>query len=506
LLGVNINMLWKALNVVVLPIVVAICLLGNFTAGNIAPSRDIVGDVLSVVREHGAQWILELGVVLSCVIFILLQNRQTAGTFWDFDARDLWLVGIAVIGLLGYFSYRTYLESFQAFTMFAGMALGKGTSLWTSWAAKLCQLRVGNLTSIILLIIICNSGTWIIWPLGTIYQYQEQMRWSGIWENPNIYGLLVGVGITIAFGLLAYSYGAIRAGETSACKCKVWRLSALGLLGMSIGSMGLGLVRSYSRGAWVATVCGVFYLLALLSRNWRVWQCIALERGHENDVSCAHPHGLRLVAWLHRNRSQLCGILLVVGFVAVSHLRNTEQLFARRAFSALNTVDCSWRNRIAAWEGALQITAEHPLLGTGWGKPEPLFGHYYMPPKLNESAAIEMNDYFMLGATLGIPALFCFCMYLWLSLTRKAESGKQKAEIREADWLQTTCRAGAVVLLIGFWFDGGLFKLPTAATFWILLELGAAAPSQSHTVTAISKEDPCPILNPVNSVNPVFPL
>jgi hypothetical protein len=25
-----------------------------------------------------------------------------------------------------------------------------------------------------------------------------------------------------------------------------------------------------------------------------------------------------------------------------------------------------------------------------------------------------------------------------------------------------------------FWFDGGLFKLPTAALFWVLLELGTA--------------------------------
>jgi hypothetical protein len=40
------------------------------------------------------------------------------------------------------------------------------------------------------------------------------------------------------------------------------------------------------------------------------------------------------------------------------------------------------------------------------------------------------------------------------------------------DWLKTVCRAGALVLAVGFWFDGGLFKLPTAATFWILLELG----------------------------------
>lgn len=27
-------------------------------------------------------------------------------------------------------------------------------------------------------------------------------------------------------------------------------------------------------------------------------------------------------------------------------------------------------------------------------------------------------------------------------------------------------------MLVGFWFDGGLFRLATGATFWILLELG----------------------------------
>jgi hypothetical protein len=40
--------------------------------------------------------------------------------------------------------------------------------------------------------------------------------------------------------------------------------------------------------------------------------------------------------------------------------------------------------------------------------------------------------------------------------------------------MQVASRAGAMVLLVAFWFDGGLFTLPTAAVFWILLELGTA--------------------------------
>jgi hypothetical protein len=37
-----------------------------------------------------------------------------------------------------------------------------------------------------------------------------------------------------------------------------------------------------------------------------------------------------------------------------------------------------------------------------------------------------------------------------------------------------------VVLLVGFWFDGGLFKLATGATFWILLELGRMGDHEMH--------------------------
>ena len=45
--------------------------------------------------------------------------------------------------------------------------------------------------------------------------------------------------------------------------------------------------------------------------------------------------------------------------------------------------------------------------------------------------------------------------------------------------LSAVCRAVAVDMLVGFWFDGGLFKLATGATFWVLLELGREQPIMS---------------------------
>ena len=46
-------------------------------------------------------------------------------------------------------------------------------------------------------------------------------------------------------------------------------------------------------------------------------------------------------------------------------------------------------------------------------------------------------------------------------------------EVQEGEALRAACLAGALVFVVAFWFDGGLFKLPTAALFWVLLELGA---------------------------------
>ena len=77
-----------------------------------------------------------------------------------------------------------------------------------------------------------------------------------------------------------------------------------------------------------------------------------------------------------------------------------------------------------------------------------------------------------------MPALVCFLVYVWLSLRGSPQSlvtrveGRGSREEHALDWLQATCRAGAIVLLVGFFFDGGLFKLATGSVFWILLELG----------------------------------
>jgi O-antigen ligase len=153
-------------------------------------------------------------------------------------------------------------------------------------------------------------------------------------------------------------------------------------------------------------------------------------------------------------------------------LRGSQWLPARRAVSVANANDFSWRNRVAAWEGALQMMAEKPWFGFGWNQPERVYDSLYRSSKVPEGAAIQLNDYFTLGTTLGIPALLCFVMYVTLSLIRHLPEPTDHWSLITDYWLKAVCRSAAIVLLVGFWFDGGLFKLATAAPFWILLELG----------------------------------
>ena len=183
-----------------------------------------------------------------------------------------------------------------------------------------------------------------------------------------------------------------------------------------------------------------------------------------------------------------CAILAVTAVISLSFLRNdwtvSKNLSVRRAFSLGNINDFSWRNRVAAWEGASQMTLEKPLVGFGWNQPELFYNNLYSLPRIIESVTIHLNDYLMLGASIGIPALACFIIYIVLSL--RPESAVLFVQCKPISffetssvWLGATCRAAAVVLIVGFWFDGGLFNLPTASAFWILLELGRSVRRES---------------------------
>jgi hypothetical protein len=271
---------------------------------------------------------------------------------------------------------------------------------------------------------------------------------------------------------------------------------------IAAGILGFGLVKSYSRGAWVGAAVGLGYL------GWR-WLSYGEHRTSniEHRTSKSGDSGgqkpdaggrkseevgrsdtgnwkpailtrscVSCFSWCRRNWAPVTVIVLSLLVLAFWSFQHTEQAVVRRAFSAGNLNDFSWRNRVAAWVGSLQMMAERPLAGYGWNQPERMYDQYYRAPSVHEGMAIQLNDYLTLGTTLGIPALVCFLAYMALSLSSKSgvQSSASKALAPATCHLSaaTVCRAGALVLLLAFWFDGGLFRLATATVFWVLLELG----------------------------------
>ncbi len=302
------------------------------------------------------------------------------------------------------------------------------------------------------------------------YTYRGERRASGLWVSPNTYGLLMGAGLVLSLACISQAYRLRPASQSSdeperndrssvstvITRNTKWISITLMLLSGAVAALFVAsLLRSYSRGAWLATLAGLVYFCFQTTCSASRSNCEMRRISRLNN----------LLTWLRRNfwvGAVVCTSLLLI---VTSRSMNTEQLLVRRAISAANVNDFSWRNRVAAWEGALQIMADHPFVGVGWHRISREFEYFYVPSKLAEHSSIIVNDYLTLGMALGIPALLCFAALIWISFRNPP------THRFERHWTVTASRSALIILLVGFWFDGGLFKLALAAPFWLFLEL-----------------------------------
>ncbi len=450
----------------------------------LAPALD---EIAAALGDQETQRMLFACAGTYLVAFVTLRRRLVGagriGAGWSVCfPPELWLGGLLVAVALAYaFDFGQASKSTDALTLLTAIMLGQAVALWecrTQNAEN--RNRDGRAVSALVILL----GAAAVWQAeqGHFFQYRGQTRWAGPWDNPNTFGMLMGAGAVLAVGLLVWSLKpkaqsapsaecGMQSAESS-LKSKVQSLKpyALGtVMVVAAGAMGVGLVKSYSRGAWVGAGVGMLYLLGKAESRK---QKAEMGRGKAEG-----PKAERLKAEVLKAARRwvvvavICGSVAVLGFWG---LRDTGWAMARRVYSVANANDFSWRNRVAAYEGALQMMAERPWFGFGWNQPERVYGALYSPVKVGEHMAIQLNDYFILGMTLGIPALACFVAYVGLGLRQKSPIANRQSRMSHV------CRAGAVVLLVAFWFDEGLFKLATGATFWILLELGRAGDHEIH--------------------------
>jgi hypothetical protein len=340
-----------------------------------------------------------------------------------FNANDLPLIGLLLIAIAVCFIGDTASQpTANAIIFLAGVTLGKGTRVFLGkgekWPPVPKRSESGKSAVrnfLIGLVVLLAFSSW--WHLDMTNNLYQGPRWMGLWTDPNIYGMLMGAGFGLAVGLLLGRQ-----------KIDLKRQKLLHVvLFIAAAMIGTGLIFSYSRGAWIGTVVGLLYMAKVCGRfKWRF----------------VLP-GIFVVA--------------VVIYFFWHSTADTDSWYLKR----LDLSRPSAQHRVAAWRGAFQIIRDHPF-GVGWNNAVDAYEKNYLPHE-GGAGAITMNSYLMLGTELGLPALVCFLVLIHLKFKPKA-----------ADPLQIACRAGSLVLLVAFWFDGGLFELPTAAVFWILLELGTS--------------------------------
>jgi O-antigen ligase len=490
-----------------------------------------LAEVAAVLADPGSQWMVFVCEGIYFVGFVVLRRRLASqrrpGTRWNASLPgELWLLGMLAVAAVAYaLDYPGAAQSTQALTLLGGAMIGQGAAFWESRKQKAESRNGGGGTVLALIILLAGAAVWQV-EAGHLFQYRGQARWAGPWDNPNTFGVLMGAGAVLAIGLLASGKAESRkqkaemGGEHPASNIQHptsnWGRWVLGkaesrkqkaeigtgqaemlkaarrwAVVAAAGAMGVGLVRSYSRGAWVGTAVALMYLLLKAERRKQKAEIgrgkgeSGKQRAETSRGNAEKPKTEKLT--VARRWGTVAVICAAVGVVGFWTFQQSAGSVARRAYSVANANDFSWRNRVTAWEGALQMMAEKPWFGYGWNQPERVYGAYYCPAKVDEAAAIQLNDYFMLGMTLGVPALACFVMYAGLCLAgrpfwevcRLGETTDYRP-LTTDNWLSVACRAGAIVLLAGFWFDGGLFKLATAATFWILLELGRRGNHERH--------------------------
>ncbi len=344
--------------------------------------------------------------------------------FLKFSRNDLLLIGLLFIGMSVYLiSYAATSRAVDAIILLAGVMLGKSAfallrrdERGTNAANLTCHLSF--FTFLVGLVgLLAFSSWWHLEPTG-VYRGS---RWMGLWDNPNIYGMLMGAGMALAIGLLAAN-----------AKFKIQKPKANWLLGIAVFMLGVGLVMSYSRGAWLGAAIGLLYLAWSYGKlKWR--------------------YVLTVVA-----------VAAAMAWYLWGSTPDSAPWYVKRA----DLGRPSAQNRATAWRAGLEIMRDYPL-DVGWNNAVKIYERKYSPPE-GGPGALTTNDYLMLGTELGIAALLCFVTYCVLCLRGKCRIDNEEGRI------QAACRAGAIVLLVAFWFDGGLFKLATASVFWVLLELGAS--------------------------------
>ena len=273
----NRGTLWSAVRTALELPVLALCLFWDCpTVKTTHLTGSFVAEASAILRDSTTQWMIFVCAGSYLAGLIILRRRGAgpgrAGTHRDASLpSEVWLGGLMLAAATAYgLGYLEAAASTQALTLPVAAVLGQGAAFWEARREKVGRTKGAGGTVLALIILLAGAAVWRT-ETAHFFRYRGQARWSGPWDNPNVFGVLMGVGVVLAAGRLVQSprskvyslksWG--REHRTSNTEHRTLKLGpwlTRGFFLAAAGVMGVGLVKSYSRGAWVGAALGLAYL------------------------------------------------------------------------------------------------------------------------------------------------------------------------------------------------------------------------------------------------------
>jgi hypothetical protein len=269
-------------------LLVIFCLFGEYVAfagGSFISTAS--SNVKSVFRDPAIQWIVVLSIGIYQVAFSGIRKRRLWGSIKPMRALETSRRGVLVISALVYFfNYQCASQSVQPVMLLGGALVGSMAWVNMFWRHEpgINRRSLGRFMTltVLLLTIAC------FWKFrnGSPFAYQQVARRMGPWDNPNLYGMLMGSGMILATGLTFFSLGWANASNS---RWKFWSCFRSALFLVAATALCYGLWKSYSRGAWLGACVGSVYLLIRWSK-WRLFCCLCAVRMADLVVLATAAH------------------------------------------------------------------------------------------------------------------------------------------------------------------------------------------------------------------------
>jgi len=280
---------------------------------------------------------------------------------------------------------------------------------------------------------IATIGGLTQWKKGR-FEYHSAFRATGLWNNPNTFGMFMACGLIVLCALIVNSS---RIGSPADKSYRSNRyLRSLYLLILCLVSLGLG--RSLSRGAWFASVMGLGTFALILSKT-----------------SC--------IADLRRSMQTRAAILVfpaIIAFLA-SVVKFLGPTLRFRIISLIHPFDISISNRYDATVGILRIISDYPIRGVGWGNVISFYEGLYAPDYISHGGAITQNSMLYVAGAAGIPCLVLIVASLGI------REVLLHVFVAEITWTKISGIC-FLVLLFGAVLDGALLNSEAALAIWML--------------------------------------